>query len=183
MNILALDQARNGAWSVFDYDTKTLVAYGTFQFPTTKYTFAKAMYEIYKLTESLMNEYNIVAVYIEDIQLRQNVDSFKKLAQLQGCLVALFERNEYLYGFVPPARWQSFCGARGRTSKEVKANASEASLTKSGKKPSKMLSIQYIKSTFGIETTDDNLADAICIGYYVCNNVEIKQIELKENEA
>ena len=32
MNILAIDQARNGAWAVADYDTRELIGYGTFSF-------------------------------------------------------------------------------------------------------------------------------------------------------
>ena len=44
-----------------------------------------------------------------------NVQSFKKLAQLQGVLINLFEKNEYLYDFVAPTQWQNYCKARGRT--------------------------------------------------------------------
>lgn len=118
-----------------------------------------------------MKAYDISAVFIEDIQLRANVQAFKRLAQLQGVLVNLFERNEYLYGYVAPSQWQNFCKARGRNSKEIKSQV--LMVEPSGKKESKILSIQFVKDQFGIETENDNLADAISIGYYVANIVEL----------
>ena len=176
MKILAVDQARNGAWSMFDYETKELIDYGSFSFPAKDYTFAKAMVGICDIVNDLILKNDISVVFIEDIQLRKNVDSFKKLAQLQGSLISMFERNAYMFDFVPPSRWQGYCGARGRTTKEIKAKATEVATT-SGKKASKVLSIQYIKDQFDIETDNDNLADAICIGYFVCNNVTIKMVD------
>lgn len=178
MKILAIDQARSGAWSIFDYDTKKPIAYDSFDFPLKKYEYAKAIAKIHDIVEELMKQYEISAVYIEDIQLRKNVDSFKKLAQLQGALVSLFERNEYLYGFVPPSQWQSYCKARGRSSKELKAKIStlktEDDSQGKPKKQSKVLSMEFVKEKFGIDTDNDNIADALCIGYYVVENVEIE---------
>lgn len=46
-------------------------------------------------------------------------------------------------------------------------------MERSGKKQSKILSIQFVKEQFGIDTDDDNLADAISLGWYVVNVVEI----------
>lgn len=177
MNILALDQARNGAWSVFDYEQGNLIGYGTFSFGSTKFTYAKAVMHIEELVASIINAYDVSAVFIEDIQLRANVEAFKKLAQLQGVLVNFFEKNELLYGYVAPSQWQNYCKARGRNSKEVKAQI--LALEQSGKKQSKILSIQFVKDQFGIDTDNDNLADAIAIGYYVVNVIEI----LKKDES
>lgn len=175
MNILALDQARNGAWSVFDYEEKKLVFYGSFSFPTYKYTFAKAMVGICDIVDDLVKRFDVKAIFIEDIQLRRNVVSYKRLAQLQGSLVSSFERKEYKYDFVPPSRWQSFCGARGRTTKEIESKAQTITQTVGrGKPTSKVLSIQFIKDKFGIETDDDNIADAICIGWFACNKIELE---------
>ena len=68
IKILAIDQARNGAWSVFDYETKTLEAYGVFSFNNKDYTYAKAIRAIEELVDSLIKTYDISAVFIEDIQ-------------------------------------------------------------------------------------------------------------------
>ena len=64
-----------------------------------------------------------------------------------------------------------FCRARGRNTKEKSARV--LALERSGVKQSKILSIQFIKDQFGIDTENDNLADAICQGYYIVNAVEI----------
>jgi Holliday junction resolvasome RuvABC endonuclease subunit len=154
------------------------IAYDGFSFPSEKFTHAESMVAICDIVQEVMVKYNVAAVFIEEIQFRKNIDSFKKLARLQGSLISLFERNEYLYDFIPPSRWQNFCNARGRTSKEVKERSSQPA--SSGKKQSKLLSIQFAKEQFGIDTTDDNLADAICIGYFVaCNiNIEYKEKDL-----
>ena len=66
---------------------------------------------------------------------------------------------------------RTFAGARGRNTKEIKSNV--LALHSDGRKESKMLSIQFVKDQFGIETENDNLADAICIGWYVVNEVKI----------
>lgn len=177
MKILAVDQARRGAWSIFDYEKKELIKYGTFEFDSRHYTFAQANLNIERVIESVIKENDVSAVFIEDIQMRQNVQSFKRLAQLQGVLVNLFEKNEYLYSYVAPTQWQNYCKARGRTTKEAKKKIQE--LEASGKKASKILSIEFVKQQFDIDTDNDNLADACCIGYYVVNNIII---ERKENE-
>ena len=84
----------------------------------------------------------------------------------------LFEKNEYLYGYVAPSQWQYFCKARGRNSKEIKSQV--LSVETNGKKESKILSIQFVKDQFGIETENDNLADAVSMGFYVVNIVELE---------
>lgn len=171
MKILAVDQARNGAWAVFDCKAKTLEAYGTFSYLSKDYTYAKAILEIEKLIHGVIKEHKITAIFIEDISLRMNVASFKKLAQLQGVLVNLCEKNEYLYNIIAPTQWQNYCQARGRSSKETKAQIKE--LEASGKKESKILSLQFVRDQFGLVTDNDNLADAICIGWYGVNNFKI----------
>lgn len=185
MKILSIDQARNGAWAVFDYETKKLETYGTFSFGNKDYTYARAILAIESLVDTIIKTYNISAVFIEDIQLRVNVQSFKKLAQLQGVLINLFEKNEYLYDFIAPTQWQNYCKARGRSSKEIKDKIK--ALEASGKKESKILSIQAAKEMYGIDTDNDNLADAIMIGHFVINNYDIRlnqddQIKIEKHE-
>lgn len=171
MRILAIDQARHGAWSVFDYEKKELLDYGTWAFENRSYTFEQAILQIEELIDEVIQTHEIDAVFCEDIQLRVNVQSFKKLAQLQGVLVNLCEKHNYQHGLVAPTKWQNFCKARGRTAKEIKENAKEIS----GKKTSKILSLQAVKALFGVDTENDNLADAIMIGYYVVYNIELKK--------
>ena len=165
IKILALDQARCGAWSIFDSNNKLLLSWGEWSFPARKYDFSRAVYEITRVATELLQAKDIDVVFIEDTQLRVNVQSFKKLAQLQGALINLFEGLGVPYENVPPTRWQSYCGARGRSCKEYKENAVP------GPKASKMLSMEFVRNHFGIVTDNDNLADAICIGWYAVNHI------------
>ena len=83
---------------------------------------------------------------------------------------------------VAPTQWQNYCKARGRTSKEVKEKIK--TLENAGKKESKILSIQFVKEKFHIDTDNDNLSDAICIGHYAVNHFEIegKTLHVKEKQ-
>lgn len=85
------------------------------------------------------------------------MQSFKRLAQLQGVLVNLCEKTNILYNLVAPTQWQSFCKARGRTAKEIKSKITSVEPT--SKKTSKILSLQAAKEIYGIETENDNLAE------------------------
>ncbi len=181
MNVLAVDQARNGAWSVFDYKNKALIGYGTFSFDTKKYTYARTILHIEELISCILKAYDVSAVFIEDIQLRANVQSFKKLAQLQGVLVNFCEKHDYLYYLIAPSRWQNFCKARGRNTNEKKNQTLTAD--QKNKKGSKVFSIQFVKDQFGVETENDNLADAILIAYYAINTVDLSELQKKHEKA
>lgn len=172
MYVLSVDQARHGGWCIFNYGDKSLVSYGVFSFEDKDCCFEQAIMRIADFVRDKIEQNGIDMVVIEDINMRQNVDSFKKLAWLQGALIADMERHESLYILVQPSAWQSYCGARGRTTKERNAGVSEAP---KGKKASKVLSIQFVKSQFGIDTEDDNLADAISMGWYAVNNVTLRK--------
>lgn len=172
MKILAIDQSRYGGWSLFDYKKKQLIDYGAFNFPSPKYTYPQAIFQVKRYVLKLLKDTGASAIFIEDIQLRRNVDSFKKLAQLQGVLVDSFIENEYLYDVIAPSTWQAYCNARGRTTKEIK-NKTE-SVDVSNKKKSKILSLTFVKDNFDVITDNDNMADAICIGWYAVNNIKIK---------
>ena len=170
IKILALDQARNGGWAVFDYESKKLAAFGFWSFPTNRYSYAQAIVQIESFVENLIKAYDISAVFIEDIQVRVNIQSFKKLAQLQGVLVNLFEKANISYEYVAPARWQSYCGAEILKEKAEKSENTEVY----GKKRSKIMSVRFVKEKYNIETDNDNLADACCIGTWAVNQCEAR---------
>ena len=172
MKILAIDQSRCGGYAIFDYKTKKLISYGAFNFPDRKYTYPMAIYKLKKLVKSLVKENNISACFIEEIALKMNVVAFKRLAQLQGVLENYFIENELLYDIIQPTIWQNYAGARKRTSKEIQ-NKVVASNVK-GKKETKVLSIQFVHDAYGIDTSNDGIADAIGIGHYVVHNIEIE---------
>lgn len=170
---MSVDQARNGGWCVYDMDAKEPVEYGTFSFPSRKFSFNEAIDGICGAVLEQAEKFGVDRVYIEDVMCRVNMNTFKKLAQLQGALIYALEHSGYSFDIVAPSAWQSFCKARGRTTKEAKARIEE--LPTDGKKASKVLSMQFVRDTFGIETKNDNLADAICIGYWAVNNAAAKE--------
>lgn len=103
---------------------------------------------------------------------------FKNLAQLQGVLINLCEKKHYLYQLISPSVWQNYCNARGRTSKEIKAKITATiSNDNKAKKQSKILSLQYVKNKYDIDTDNDNISDAICIGDYAVHNINIQHKE------
>lgn len=191
LKILAVDQARHGAWALFDYERKELLKYDVWNFEWNKVEFEKAVAKIKKLIEDVINTYDVDAIFIEDIHLRRNPKSFKMLAHLQGVLINLFEENEFVYGVISPSTWQTYCHARGRTEKEkkegvttlsnlenstvnTKDNIKDESDKTKKKKQSKELSLEVVKELYNIQTENDNLADAILIGHYVVNNISVK---------
>lgn len=180
MKILALDQARKGAYAIFDYEKKKLIKYGSWNFDNSRYTYSQAIRMIELLVENLIYDNDISAVFIEDIQLRKNVASFKCLAHLQGVLINLFERANILYDLIQPASWQGYCKARGRTIKEAKQGIDTIEST--GKPNSKVLSIQCVKDKYHIITDDDNIADSVLIGHYVVNKIIIKTAKAETKE-
>lgn len=180
MKILAIDQARNGGWAIFDYNRKKLLKYGAFSFPEKRYTFPQAVKLAENCVENLIFSNEVDAVFIEDINLRFSAQIFKKLAQLQGVLINLFEKTGIVYGCIYPTTWQNFCRARGRTVKESRNAVVTANVE--GKKQSKALSIEFVYDQFGVVTSDDNMADAICIGWYVVNNIDMESEKSKEKE-
>ena len=178
MKILAIDQARHGAWSVFDYENKKLLDYGVWNFDSRKFTYESTIMNIEALLEELIEKHEVDAVFLEDISMRKNnAQVFKRLAQLQGVLVNYCMKREFLYWIVVPSQWQNYCNARGRTTKEIKLNVKKAD--GDTEKASKILSLQFVKEKFGIDTEDDNLSDAICIGCYAVNEIKIHKGESK----
>ena len=163
IKILSVDQSRNGAFSIFDYERGTLLFYGAFSHPRRQYSYAQAVLDIEKLVDRLIRENGISAVFIEGIHLGRNVQSFCALAQLQGVLINLFEKNAYRYAVVPSAAWKARCAAvLGQAIPE-------------GAAASKRMALDFVRKTFRIQTQNDNLADAVCIGWYVCSHIIIEE--------
>ena len=172
MKILSVDQARNGAWAIGESDTKELLEFGAFSFTGKKYTYAQAIVKIEALINNLIDEKKIDAVFVEDIQMRRNVLSYKRLAQLQGVFINLLEKKGIPYGYIAPAKWQSWCRKKLKSmNTHVKTTAV---LAESEKKETKMLSLCFVKEQYGIDTADDNLADAVSILDFVMNAADCR---------
>lgn len=169
--ILAVDQARSGGWSVYDYDKKKLLDCGDFTVGA-KHDFEEFIYMITTILDPIIKKYKVDYVFFEDTQYQTNVNTFKKLCWLQGALICWLREHNVPYGIVHPRTWQSYCNARGRNTKEKK---DKITASKSLRETGKRLTIEFVAEQFGIQTDNDNLADAVCIGFYVVNCIEIKK--------
>lgn len=71
---MSVDQARNGGWCVYDMDAKEPVEYGTFSFPSHKFTFNEAIDGICGAVLEQAEKFGVDRVYIEDVMCRVNMN-------------------------------------------------------------------------------------------------------------
>lgn len=159
--LLALDQATTTTgFAVFK--DRELIAHGHKTFSGDNYI--KRIEKLREWVESLITAVDSdIEVVIEDIQLQQfsnkaamaegaGIQTYKKLAHVQGALLTLFEEYGIDYYIALAAQWRKTCGipeGRGRERSQLKAAAQA-----------------YVKEQFGINVTEDE-ADAICIGKHI----------------
>jgi Holliday junction resolvasome RuvABC endonuclease subunit len=96
----------------------------------------------------LIQDYNIEYVFIEDIQYQKNQKTYKILSNLQGVIINLLVELNVEFEIIPPSRWKSWNGIKGRKREQQKRNT-----------------IEKVKEIYGKEALEDE-ADAICIGLY-----------------
>lgn len=147
MKILALDQSsRVTGWAVFE-DNK-LIAQGNFTM--SQEDFGERLYAIRQKIISLINQYNINELVFEDIQLQSNVlnnvDTFKKLAEVYGIVYELGIELKLPTTSLHPTSWKSAVGVKGRTRPEQKKAAQT-----------------HVQAVYGLKVGEDT-SDAICIG-------------------
>lgn len=153
--LLALDQAsQTTGYAV--YKGKDLIAHGHKTFNDNDYIArtTKLRAWVASLIDAVGGD---LEVAIEDIQLQTynrtpsdvGLQTYKKLAHVQGALLTLFAERNIPYHIILAASWKHTCGVKGKAREEQKANAQK-----------------YVKNTFAIDATQDE-ADAICIGQHV----------------
>ena len=145
-NILALDQAsRTSGFAVFQEDQ--LVASGTFTYEDDD--FSLRLVKIRNKVISLIDQYDINKILLEDIQLQgqtNNVETYRKLAEVLGVLEELSREQGIPHEIIHSQTWKSTLGIKGRDRATQKRNAQA-----------------YVVATYNKKVTQD-CADAICIG-------------------
>ena len=158
--ILALDQATHlTGWSIFD--NGQLIKYGIFK------TDKKDEIERYSIIKNwlinMINNWKPDLVGLEDIQLQDfsqqggiyskgnvvGLQTFKKLAQLQGVLLETIFNNNLQYNVCSSSTWRHHCNIKGKSRIDRKRGAQ-----------------LLVKKNFDVTVTEDE-ADAICIGKYL----------------
>lgn len=108
------------------------------------------LYYIRTQVINLIETYNIDEVIFEDIQLQNNVvnnvDTFKKLAEVFGILEELFTEMKIPHQAVLASVWKSKLNIKGKDRPTQKRNAQA-----------------WVQTTYSIKPTQDE-SDAICIG-------------------
>lgn len=145
MRILAFDQAsRTSGYAVFDDDK--LVDYGKFTFEDTD--FGMRLLRIRERVDTLIEKYQPNKVYFEDIQLQDNVETFKKLAEVFGVIDELLTEKDMPHEAILSVTWKSALNIKGKLRADQKRNAQK-----------------WVINTYNIKPTQDE-CDAICIGKY-----------------
>ena len=144
--LLALDQSsRTSGYAIFE-DGK-LLTYGKFTYEDAD--FGVRLEKIRNKVQSLVIENHITEVVFEDIQLQDNVETFKKLAEVFGVVYELLTEMGISHQTVLASSWKSTLGIKGAARPEQKRNAQE-----------------WVFKTYSAKPTQDE-ADAICIGNHV----------------
>lgn len=151
-NILALDQAsRTSGFAVFQEGR--LIASGTFTYDDDD--FSLRLVKIRNKVISLIEEYNINKILLEDIQLQgqtNNVTTYKALAEVLGVLEELARERNIPHELVHSQTWKSTLNIKGRDRATQKRNAQ-----------------QFITEKYGLTVSQDQ-SDAICIGTHYINS-------------
>ena len=152
-NILALDQAsRTSGWAVFQEDR--LVASGAFTYDDDD--FSLRLVKIRNKVIALIEQYNITKILLEDIQLQgqtNNVETYRKLAEVRGVLSELACEMQIPHEIIHSQTWKSTLDIKGRDRATQKRNAQA-----------------FVTSTYGKKVSQDE-SDAICIGsHYIKSN-------------
>lgn len=151
MQILSLDlSTKSSGFAIFE--DKELKDYGCFQNTSTKLlTRIKFMRDEIK---KILSKYQINKIILEEVRpdFGGNIQTHRALMWLQAAVMLMLDDDfpkleiEYTY----PSEWRAACGIKnGRGIKREQA---------------KQLDIDFVKNTFNIDVNDD-IADAICIGY------------------
>lgn len=153
MKMLALDQAsRTSGFAIFE-DNK-LIKYGKFTFEDPD--FGVRLMKIRNKVQSLIEEFSIDKVVFEDIQLQDNVDTFKKLAEVFGVIFELVTELNIPHEAILSTSWKSTLKIKGTKRPEQKKNAQ-----------------LWVNENYNIKPTQDE-CDAICIGVHALRTKPVR---------
>ena len=149
MRILSFDQSsRITGYAIFE--DKKLLDCG--KFTLTDEDFGDRLNRFRKkVKDMILSNDKFDKVLFEEIQLQQNVDTFKKLAMVYGVLMELLVDLNIPYDIVSSNTWKSKCKIK-KTVRETEKQAAQ----------------RFVLDNFGKKVTQDE-ADAICLGYTYSN--------------
>lgn len=147
MNILGFDQA--SFITGFAYaENEGVVDFGTISV-SKKMDLLERISVTKQNVGTLIEKYNPDIILLEDTQLQRNPLTFKALSKLLGILEMYVIEQNIPCVVIPCNEWREGLGIKGKNREQKKQNA-----------------IRYVKEVLGLELTDDNMAEAICIVEY-----------------
>ena len=160
--ILALDAA-TGTTGYSIYDDGVLVSYGTYKTDSTQDTTTR-INEVKKWLKTIIDDYEIDFIGLEDIQYQKNIEIYKALAKLQGVLIDVIFEACIDHALAYSTEWRKYCGVGEGTGRENKKKQAQ----------------DKVKLWYGQDCTQDE-ADAICIGKYFVHILKQKKSSWGEN--
>ena len=141
---LSLDQStRITGYAIFQDDRLVKVD----QFELTDSNIGTRLKKYKEKILKLIDEDGVNQVLFEEIQLQNNVDTFKKLAMVYGTTMLLLEEKNIKYDIISSNTWKSKC-----------------KIKKIGRETEKKAAQNFVEKEYGIRVSQDK-ADAICLGY------------------
>lgn len=112
------------------------------------------------------------SIYFESAAYIQNKQTVILLAYAFGAAVSPFVKPGVKAEGVTPITWQNYIGNKAFTKAEKlqlrkdNPGKTESWYKEEMRKIRKGRNIQFVKDKFGVDVDSDNIADAICVGWY-----------------
>lgn len=155
MRILAIDAStKSSGWAIFD--NNELKKYGLIAAADSD--LVKRINTMITKLDKILQENDIEKIILEEVRPEEkgqqpNLKTHKALMYLQAAIVFLLHERysniELIY--IYPSEWRSLCGIH--TGRGIERQAL------------KLADIQFVKEKFNIDNANDDMADAIGIGY------------------
>ena len=161
--ILGLDMAtKKTGYGLLDNEAN-LYDYGVIR--TTSSDTRSRIKELYNEIEDIIKNNNIKHIVFEDVPVtnHNNLKTGKDLSILQGAILSLCFRYNIEYSFYAPSAWRSIVGTYDGTREGMKR---EVQKQRAVDKINELYSLNFIYNATEtkIRQTDDDKAEAICLG-------------------
>lgn len=158
MKILSLDlSTKSSGWAIFE--DGFLIEYGCITASSTD--LIKRIIKIENELEEILKEHkDIDKAIAEEVRPEsgmQNIKTHRALMWLQGYIAILLHKYKINLDLIYPSSWRAAIGIKtGRGIKRTSLKEKD---------------IQFVKENYNLDVNDD-IADAICIGYASSHDVE-----------
>ena len=158
--LLTIDAStKSSGWAIFE--NTQLTNYGVIT--ATSSNLYKRIDKMTIEIDKLVEQYQLTDVVIEEVlpaDVRNNNNVFKALIYLQGFICHTLDKHKIIPIFIVASHWRKICGIK-----------TGSSIKRESLKPK---DIAFVKKEYGIDVNDD-IADAICIGYAVLHEHDNKE--------